>query len=233
MPTFEEIYARYAAEYEALVAREDHQSNLLSALQSIIDLNGIDVVEMGAGTGRVTRLLAPFVRSIKAFDASAHMLSVAEAVLRASGLSNWEVAVADNKALPVPSQSSDLVIEGWSFGHATVWHADRWREEVDLALAEMMRAARPNATVIVIETLGTGELQPKAPSHTLGEFYAYLENERGFSRHEVQTDYRFESVAEAVKLARFFFGEELGERIERERWQVVPEWTGIWHSRRA
>jgi len=34
----------------------------------------LDVVEFGAGTGRITRLLAPEVQSIRAFDASEHML---------------------------------------------------------------------------------------------------------------------------------------------------------------
>ncbi len=231
MPTFEEIYARHAAEYEALVAREDYQNNLLRAIQGVIDLNGIDVIELGAGTGRVTRLLAPFVRSIRAFDASAHMLKIGDTVMKATGTTNWTLQVADNKALPVEAASADLLIEGWSFGHATVWHVERWRDEIGAALDEMRRAARPGGALVVIETLGTGALEPAPPSQALADFYAYLENEHGFIRHAVRTDYRFDSLEEAVTLSRFFFGDEMADRVQRENWQILPEWTGVWSLR--
>ena len=71
-----EIYASRAPEYERLVAREDFAGNILKALQEIRVLAELDVVELGAGTGRLTCMLAPFVRSIRAFDASDHMLGV-------------------------------------------------------------------------------------------------------------------------------------------------------------
>ena len=59
-----EIYASRAQDYERLVAREDFAGNILKALQEIRALSGLDVVELGAGTGRLTCLLAPLVRSI-------------------------------------------------------------------------------------------------------------------------------------------------------------------------
>ena len=49
-----EIYASRARDYERLVAREDYQGNILKALQDIRALAGLDVVELGAGTGRLT-----------------------------------------------------------------------------------------------------------------------------------------------------------------------------------
>ena len=58
----------------------------------ILPLDGIDVVELGAGTGRLTCLLAPLVQSIQAFDISPHMLEVASTKLEASGLHNWKTA---------------------------------------------------------------------------------------------------------------------------------------------
>ncbi|MBL8155653.1 MAG: class I SAM-dependent methyltransferase, partial [Anaerolineae bacterium] len=115
---FQQTYAQHADAYEALVAREDYQGNILTALQSIRPLAGLRVVEFGAGTGRLTLLLAPLVSHLSAFDASAHMLEVTRAKVTAQGLSNVHIEVADNRSLPVPSASADLAIEGWSFAHS-------------------------------------------------------------------------------------------------------------------
>lgn len=225
---FQNIYAHHADRYEALVAREDYQGSILSTLQNIHPLAGLDVVEFGAGTGRLTCLLAPLVKSIRAYDGSAHMLEIAIAKLQAMNLTNWQTAVADNRSLPVEDSSADLAIEGWSFGHAVGWHPDRWREEVSAALAEMRRVLRPGGTMVLMETLGTGREMPQPPNEGLAELYAWLENEHGFSATWIRTDYRFESLDEAEQLARFFFGDELAEQIVQNNWVILPECTGVW-----
>ncbi len=89
MPSEKEVYEAHADQYERLIQREDYQGNILSAIESYCPLDGLDVVELGAGTGRLTRLLAPYVKSIKAFDASAHMLETAAESLREMGVTNW------------------------------------------------------------------------------------------------------------------------------------------------
>jgi hypothetical protein len=43
-----------------------------------------------------------------------------------------------------------------------------------------------------------------------------------------RTDYRFMTVAEADMLTRFFFGDELADRIVRENRMILPECTGFW-----
>jgi len=37
-----------------------------------------------------------------------------------------------------------------------------------------------------------------------------------------------ESLDEADRLTRFFFGDELADRVRRENWLILPEDTGIW-----
>lgn len=228
MPSFEAIYAEHAAIYDALISREDYEGNLLKTLQSITPLNGIDVVEFGAGTGRFTRLLAPIVKSIRAYDASAHMLEVARRRLTEMGLTNWILGVAGNDSLPVDDASADLAIEGWSFGHQTLWNPERWREETAKAVSEMERVLRPGGSAVIVETMGTGADKPAPPSEGLAAFYRWLQEEQGFQSTAVRTDYRFMNVAEADSLARFFFGDELADRIVRENMMILPEWTGIW-----
>jgi ubiquinone/menaquinone biosynthesis C-methylase UbiE len=232
MPTFEEVYARYADHYDRLVNREDYQQNILPALNAVVPLAGLDVVEMGAGTGRLTRLFAPVVRRIDAFDRSAHMLSAALTHLRASGLSNWSLGVADNQSLPVESASADLAIAGWSFGHATEWTPDVWPREIGAAVREMLRVVRPGGTAIILETMGTGSETPAPPSAVLADYYRLLETEFGFTGSAIRTDYRFESPEEGAELVRFFFSDEaLAARILSERMQILPECTGIWWRR--
>ena len=228
MPSFEEIYAHHAEAYDRLVEREDHEGHLLPALAEIAALDGADVVELGAGTGRLTRLLAPRVASMRAYDASAHMLTVAERRLRAMGLANYELGVADNKHLPVEDASADIAIAGWAFGHALDWYPDRWRLEVGAAVDEMGRVLRPGGTAIILETMTTGSPTPAPPTPGLASYYGWLEVERGYRSRSIRTDYRFASLDEAEALTRFFFGDELADRVRSEEWIVLPECTGLW-----
>lgn len=226
---FEDVYARHADQYDALVCAEDAAGNLLSALERLRPLDGCDVVEMGAGTGRITRMLAPRVRSLRAFDASAHMLAFARDDLARRKLdARVQLEIADNRALPLPDACADLCIEGWSFGHATVWHPNDWRAHVEAAVGEMLRVLRPGGTAVVIETLGTGSEHPRVSSPSLAGFYAWLEAERGFDATWVRTDYRFASVDEAERLLRGFFGDALGDRVRDEQCTTLPECTGLW-----
>lgn len=224
---FLEIYRSKAAQYDRLVSHEDYQGNLLTALEGICALREMDVVEFGAGTGRLTRMLVPRVRRVSAFDMSAHMLSTAQSALNLIG-SNWSIAVADNRQMPVRAATAGLTIAGWSFGHAPSWYGVSWRNEIALMVGEMQRILKPGGTAIIIETMGTGNEKPLPPTDYLAAYYRLLENQYGFSSTWIRTDYRFESVEVAEESTRFFFGDELADRIVREEITILPECTGIW-----
>ena len=227
-PDHKSIYNEAALNYERLVNREDYQGNILKAIQGVLPLQGIDVVELGAGTGRVTRLLAPLVNSIAAFDSSAHMLQIAADSLAADGRHNWRTGVADNRALPVDDASADLCISGWSICYLVDWNRQAWKADVEQALAEMERMLKPGGTTILIETQGTGFTTPHAPDH-LVEYYQYLA-ERGFQSSWFRTDYRFNNEQEAVESSVFFFGEGMAQKIEGV---ILPECTGLWWKRKT
>ena len=229
MQDHREIYKTQAKEYEAMVSREDYQGNLLRTLSQLRPLDGLDVVELGAGTGRLTRMIAPFARTIWASDISPHMLGVAIAKLEETGQRNWQVMVADNRALPVADQVADLSIVGWSLGYFSSWYPATWRDEIGRALAHMKRVLRPGGMVVILETMGTGEERPKPPTDALVAYYAWLEGEHGFSSTWLRTDFQFESRSEAEELPRFFFGDELADRIVvKENSVILPECTGLW-----
>jgi ubiquinone/menaquinone biosynthesis C-methylase UbiE len=226
MPTEKQVYDAHADQYERLIRREDWQNNIEKAIEQILLPDGLDIVDLGAGTGRLTRLLAPRARTIHAFDASAHMLAETEASLRGTGLSNWKVGVADHRQIPLTSESVDLVVSGWSFCYLAVWGGEEWKSALEAGLAEIQRILRPGGTVILFETMGTGQEFPNPPVHLSG-YYAWLA-EKGFQSTWIRTDYKFESLAEAEELAMFFFGEQMGKEIRAKNWQVLPECTGVW-----
>lgn len=228
MPDYKQIYDTQADLYEQLVSREDHEGDLWRALCQIRSFDGLDVVELGAGTGRVTRTLAPVVKTIRALDISGHMLHTACAKLAQTGLQNWQVIVADNRRLPLVGGIADVSIAAWSLGHFVSWYPETWRDEIGAALVQMERVLRPGGTIILLETLGTGQTSPRPPHAGLAAYYDLLERERGFASTWIRTDYRFQSLDEAETLTRFFFGDELADRVVQEGLTLLPECTGVW-----
>ncbi|MCL4270992.1 MAG: methyltransferase domain-containing protein [Anaerolineales bacterium] len=229
MPTQEEIYKNEGDKYEALIAREDHQGNILKALREITPLEGRIVLDLGAGTGRLAGLLAQYVTRIHAFDISDEMLRVCREKFLASGLINWQVDLADHRKLPVADQSADLVVSGWSVSYLAVWNPNTWREELGNWMNEMKRVLKPGGFIVLFESLGTGNNAPIRLDH-LRDFYPWLE-EMEFQNKWIRTDYKFESLAEAEELSRFFFGDELGNKVVQNNWIILPECTGVWWLR--
>jgi ubiquinone/menaquinone biosynthesis C-methylase UbiE len=223
-----QIYQSDGDRYEALIAREDYQNSILKALNGIVDPAGLDVLDLGAGTGRLAVMLAPQVKSIHAFDISSGMLQVCRERLAASGLSNWQVGVADHRRLPLAEGSADVVVSGWSVSYLAVWNEGK-TGELDVWLAEMRRVLRSGGTIILFESLGTGNENPVRLEHMESTYWWLDAN--GFETKWIRTDYRFESVAEAAELAGFFFGEDMENRVRGRQIIVLPECTGVWWKR--
>jgi ubiquinone/menaquinone biosynthesis C-methylase UbiE len=226
---YREIYHRQAGAYDELVAAEDCDGNLTPALAGIRSLDGAEVLEVGVGTGRITRLLAGRARRIVGVDRAPAMLAVARRHLQASpGGAAWMLACADAVALPVRSSWADVAIAGWVFGHLRSWMPAAWRTQIATAASEMRRALRPGGVMIIIETLGTGSVEPRPPTAELAEYYAWLEDELGMTRTSLRTDYAFADVDTAARVTGFFFGDDFAARVRDNRWCRVPECTGIW-----
>ncbi|OFZ21018.1 MAG: hypothetical protein A2X94_06700 [Bdellovibrionales bacterium GWB1_55_8] len=229
MPRYKKVYESHAKTYEALVYREDFQGNILPAIERISPLAQKEVVEFGAGTGRLTRLIAPRCKFIHAFDAYPAMIDEGRARLGVLGIENVSWRVGENRAIPVEDASADLTIAGWTFGHCTSWYPDAWKEHVASAVKEMERISRPSGFAIILETLGTGHELPVEPNERLFEYYSFLEREFGFARNWIRTDYRFDSKEQADALTEAFFGKRFPLLMEANGGAILRECTGIWH----
>lgn len=226
MPDLQEIYQTAAERYQALVSREDHEENLLPAILAIDPLVGKTVVELGAGTGRVSCLIAPIVHRLVAGDVSHHMLSLGQRHLAALQLTNWHLSLESHRVLPFASDIADLVIAGWSLCYAALDASDGWKAALEEALAETMRILKPGGVLIIIESLGTGFETPHTPQ-VLVNYLAYLDA-HGFQSTWIRTDYCFADEAEAIDLTSFFFGADPLPMWETAKGVIVPECTGIW-----
>lgn len=228
---FKDVYRRNAAAYDRLVAREDYQGNVFAALNAIQPLHGLSIVEFGAGTGRLTRLLTVLAERIAAFDIEPAMLALARDNLTATGTSNWTLAAGDNLRMPVTANCADLALEGWSFNHVMAWHPEDWRERIDGMLKEMARVLKPGGVAILLETMGTGTRRPRIPNRRLKLLYHYWQESCGFDFRWVRSDYQFATPQEARDLLRGVFSESLTNTWLAAGMTLLPQCTGIWWRR--
>ena len=225
---WQDLYKNHPDRYDRLVQAEDYQSQLLSVLQELHPIEKSHIIELGAGTGRITAQLLPHVKQIHAFDLTPAMVRLAHRKLEQTGARNWSLAIADSRAAPLSAASADIAIEGWSFVQIMTWHVENWQREVGQAIKEMLRIVRPGGLAILIETLGTGEKEPNPPVR-FKEAYEYFEREWQFSSRWIRTDYCFSTLEQAHQVVSPIFGEAMVERtFKSEAGIILPECTGIW-----
>lgn len=227
---FRHIYQHQADEYHQMISYEDVDQQLLPAIEKITPIMGKRVLDLGSGTGRFSLMLAPLAADLIALDLHAGMLQE-QRKQRDQIDGRWPLLQGDIRHLPVSDQWADIVTSGWAMGHFQGWFAPHWEPEVDQALQEMLRVLKPDGTLIIAETMGTGTESAGPPSAGLKAYYAYLENVWGFQKKVIVTDMLFESVEAAVQHAGFFFP-HLTDKIWQNNWQRLPEWTGIWHRKK-
>jgi len=103
----------------------------------------LDVVDLGAGEGDLTLLLARFAGSVTAVDQSTAMLKEVSLRAEASGLGNVvKVCEADLESLPLGSDSADAVFLSQALHHAA---------QPSLAISEAARILRPGGRLILLD----------------------------------------------------------------------------------
>jgi len=136
------IYEVHADEYDVLVTAEDADGRLAPAIGGLVALAGADVLEVGVGTGRITRLLVGAGARVVGCEPAAAMLTVARRHLAAIPGASVELHAVPARALDVGGRRFDLAIAGWVFGHFVDWLPAGWRDEIGASLDRMQAALR-------------------------------------------------------------------------------------------
>ena len=230
----ERVYEEDAANYDLLISAEDADGELPRALTGLLGERGAGfagarVADIGAGTARLTRVVAERAAHVDLVDRAGPMLEVGRGRLEKLGRTNFQVHQADARALPLASGAYDIAMAGWVFGHFRHWMPEGWKDEVSAALGEMRRILRPGGHLFVIETLGTGHETPRQHP-ALDEYFAYLEQVEGLTRTWIRTDYAFADPETAAAITGRFFGEAFADKVRAEGWSRVPECTAIFHG---
>jgi ubiquinone/menaquinone biosynthesis C-methylase UbiE len=227
MIDFIDVYTNKSSKYDQLVSKEDVNTNLLKAITEIIPLEDLTIAEFGAGTGRLSFQMAKLAKQVYSFDISPQMINTANVKQKLLNIPNINFSVSDHFSVPLSNNSVDLSIEAWAF-LAMKLHSNKPITELfSLAINEMKRVLKPDHPLILIETLGTCYDEPKSKILN-AEINKFLENDLGFTRKIIRTDFEFDSISEALDLMSFFFGEEAVTYIKEHQSTVIPECTGVW-----
>ncbi|NUP08539.1 MAG: class I SAM-dependent methyltransferase [Polyangiaceae bacterium] len=230
MTDYAAIYRLEAERYDAMVSAEDVDREVRATIAGKQSLVGATVVEVGVGTGRITRQLMDLGARVIGVEPEAPMLRIAHDHVRALGGNPADLVVGALESLPFADASADLGVAGWVFGHQRTFEPDRWRRTVTTGVRELDRVVRKDGWILLFETLGTA-IEAPGVRPDLAELQSYLEEELGFSRSVLRTDYSFASADEAAEALGFFFGDAIAARIRERGWSRVPEWTGCWARR--
>ena len=230
MPTMNEIYKKYATQYDNLVKAEDYQKNVDRYLIENIEWKDKVVYEAGIGTGRLTKIYIQQIKKLYGFDREAHMLEQCKNNLN-EYLEKVFLNIGNNVCLPVIEKKADIFIEGWSFGHTIVENNNDIQSTTERIVNNIRRNTTVDSVKIIIETLGTNVNEQKYINNDLKQFYRLIEEEYGFKKTIVKPDYKFDDYREAAQIMGFFFGEEMKREIIKRKREIVPEYTGIWIKR--
>lgn len=227
MSRYQTVYQQHPEDYDALVQAEDHDGALRALLRETWgDLCGRDALELGVGTGRVTRWMLRDGARVRGIEQSPAMVALARARLASEGFAVDALTVGDAYVERFAPSWAQVAVAGWVFGHAVAWHPEDWSARVRRAIDAMRAAVVPGGRVVVVETLGTGYEAPVvAPA--LAPYFDLLASE-GFTRAWARSDYVFASASEAERLTRFFFGDAKGDCVRDAGSPRVPECTGVW-----
>jgi len=102
----------------------------------------ITIVDLGAGEGMISQLLAERAKKVICVDSSKSMVRLGTDFAKRKGLANLLYKLGDIEKVPLPAKSVDLALMSQSLHHA---------QKPEVALAEAFRVLKPGGQLIVID----------------------------------------------------------------------------------
>ncbi len=193
------IYAEDPEVFAAFARAEDPVGRIAEALARHAGLAGRDVLEVGAGTGRLAQRLASGAARWIALEPAGGLqarMAPGPLPLRARG-----------QELPLRTASLDLGLAAWVLGYLGP-------ETQGRVLAELDRVLRPGGGTWAVENAGAGDFQALRGMRGLEPGARRLVEAFGFHPVvEVPTTIRFDSDAEATRVLGALCGPEVGRAL--------------------
>ena len=229
------MYENDPQAFQEFCTKEDAAGNIADVI-SKFTFKDKDVLDMGAGTGRFSKLVVKDVNSLVCSDLSSKMISYLKESKMAQRYGHKISFIhCDHMALPtLVSTQFDYIIAGYSIGAYftdDLINHDQKKKLFHTILSMVESLLRENGTLIIVESLGIGQIN----NTTLFEFdqnlrlYFQLLEESGFEKTEVDTSFIFDTEEEANDTIYEFWGTEGVKKIQREnnKW-ILKEVSGVW-----
>jgi len=208
------LYRDYADVYDEF-ARIPKVPDLGDLLNDRFSIAGQTVVDVGAGSGLSTLMVARHAREVVGVEVEPAMLAVARKRAETRDLDNVRFVLGDAEHLPLPDKSVDAAVA------ITLSNVDR-----RIAAAEMERVVRPGGTVIwddvapgwyggELEPIITGE--PRAVSTPRDDILAEL----GYGYVDLFMDQDYGTVEHLVNTYGFIHSKRAIDYIREHRLTTI------------
>jgi ubiquinone/menaquinone biosynthesis C-methylase UbiE len=204
------FYKENAGIYEKFSKAEDAPERILKAI--LPKVRGKIVLDVGCGTGKYIKLLAPSVKTYYGLDISVHQLLIAKKKIGA--LKNVKLIHADASKMKLPSNFFDVAIAFWALSPIA------GRERKKRALAEVFRTLKRGSSFYLIENDTTGFFEKIRGFRRRRETQEYNQwvKRRGFRAiKRIETYFEFISQKEAQRVFGKIWGDEVGSRVRGKR----------------
>jgi ubiquinone/menaquinone biosynthesis C-methylase UbiE len=136
-------FSQHAAQWDRIRRLHVADAAVEGAIQAALADRPIrSFLDLGTGTGRMLELFGPEIERGLGIDMSLDMLSLARARLERSGLKHCSVRQGDIYELPVPKDSSDVVV---------IHQVLHFLDDGARAIAEAARTLRPQGRLLVVD----------------------------------------------------------------------------------
>lgn len=163
-----------------------------------------DVLDVAAGTGLLSRAMAPHVARVVALDLTPEMLMQGRNQAKQAGLTNIAFVQGLAEDLPYPNDAFDRVVTRFSIHHF---------EEPHPQVREMVRVCRPGGRVVVIDLVSPED-------ETLAATYNRLERLRDPSHTRALSASELKNLMQTAGL-------ELVHPVSREVEVSVNRWMDL------
>lgn len=102
----------------------------------------ITIVDLGAGEGMISQLLAQRAKSVTCVDSSPRMVEVGSALAKKNGLTNLTYKLGDIEQVPLKDNGFDLALLSQALHHA---------QHPDKAVAEAHRILKPGGRLVILD----------------------------------------------------------------------------------